>query len=166
MNGNKGGLNEAIVVGCVFALAAAIPIGAVWMVSLWAEDRFGETGSIAMGVLGIIIVVVVVVLAIGMFFARIYRAGTVDATRLQQIAQQGDVAQVREVTRLLRPEVSQAARTTGMYERDVLNMANKKAALMVRDQQQLPGPVSDAATIDADAEWYELRAAHGITYDE
>lgn len=164
MNGDNSGVKDAIVTGVVVALVVGIIGGGIWMVTRWAEDRFGETGSIAMAIIGIIIVVAVVVILPLLLGARIYRAGAVDTTRLQQIAQQGDVAQVREVTKLLRPEVSQGARTAGMYERDVLAMANKKAAILVREQQQLPGPV--AVDVDVDASWYELRSNHGITYDE
>lgn len=166
MSGGQRSISEVIVVGAAGMLILAVPVGAVWLVSLWAEDRFGETGSIVMAVLGILVVIVLLVLAIGLLFAKVYRAGAVDTIRGQQITQQGNTQAVKDITGALRGELNQSARTQGAYERDVLQMANKKAAILVSENKQLTGTVEPAASVDVDAEWYELRRSHGITYDE
>lgn len=161
----QSGVNEAVVVGAGVIGVALLIVGSVWGVAAWAEDRFGEVGSIVVGVLGIAIVIVMLVLAIGMFFAKIYRAGVVDTIRGQQITQQGNTQAVRDITQAVRGELTYNARNAASFERDVQKWADKKANVMISARPQLTGPVEDAIA-ENDADWYELRQAHGITYDE
>ena len=165
MNDRRSGIYEAVIVCLAVMMVVGGIIGAIWMVTLWAEDRFGAMGSLLMAALGILLLVGGIVLAIVLLGARIYRAGAVDTIRGQQITQQGNTAAVRDITGAIRGEITQRARTEGAFERDVQNWANKKAALMVRDQQQLPAPAAQGDA-DVEATWYEVRNTQGITYDE
>ena len=168
MNGQRSGIYEALIV-CMAALMVVAGIGgAVWLVTIWAEDRFGEMGSLMMATLGIVLVVSLVVVGIGTMFARIYRAGVVDTIKGQQITQQGNTQAVRDIAQAVRGELNQRARTEGIYERDVLRMADKKAQLLLADsRQQVGAPVGAQVDADIEASWYEVRnQVNGITYDE
>lgn len=164
MNEKNSGIYEAMVVGLVAVIIMAVPIGAIWMVTMWAEDRFGEIGSAGVALLGVIAFVVVVTLGIGMLFARIYRAGAVDTIRSQQITQAGNTAAVRDVTRAIRGEITVSARNNYQYENDVRRLADTRAKLLTdgiqRPQAAQPPDMVDAA-------WYELRSqTQAIDYDE
>lgn len=164
MNEQRRGIVEVLAMGVMVALCAAIPIGAIWMVAKWAEDRFGDMGSITVAIIGILLVLTIIVLAIVMLGARIYRAGVVDTIKGQQITQQGNTAAVKDITQAIRGELTVSARSAATYERDVQNWANRKAALMIRDQQQLPAPAD--ADVDAEVSWYEVRSTQSIDYEE